>query len=202
MTTASKPPLERSRRGAGGRPLLACGSGPLTVDGWYALPQTLDRYELYQGMLIMAPPPDGSHQTIVSELLVALVTFGRARGGRAWAAPIGVQLDDRTALEPDVVYVSAERMDTYTTRGIRGAPDIVVEVASPSTRAFDLGTKLPTYLANGVREVWIADPVARTVAVYEAGREEPRVCAFGEPIPSSVAEVGNANLDRLPQPAD
>lgn len=73
-----------------------------------------------------------------------------------------------------------------------------MEVASPGTRQFDRLTKLPTNLAHGVREVWIVDPSDRTVEVHEPGTAEPRRCRFGEPIPSSIIDVGTAFLERAP----
>lgn len=182
-------------------PLLAPGRGPLTVDDWYALPDTPDRYELYQGVLVMAPPPGEAHQGVVGLLAAAVLDHALANGGFAWAAPFGVALGSDTAFEPDVAYVSAARMDRRRRRGLAGAPDVVVEVLSPATRRYDLETKLPAYPAAGTREVWIADPEARTVTVHSVGAE-PRSAPFGEPIPSAIAPVGSGRLERLPPPAD
>ncbi|MBI5949879.1 MAG: Uma2 family endonuclease [Chloroflexi bacterium] len=172
---------------------------PLTVEDWYALPEDdPNRYELYEGMLVMAPPPDGRHFSISSWLHGVLHNYARAHAGRAFHAPAGVALSRDTGFEPDVVYLSQERMGRFGARGIEGAPDLVVEVASPSTRRYDVNTKLPAYLAAGVREVWIVDPVAKTVTVHSEGGAAPVTVAFGEPIPSRVVDIGNADLDRLP----
>ncbi len=109
----------------------------------------------------------------------------------------GLALARDTGYEPDVLYLTRERMGLRTRRGVEGAPDIVVEVLSPRTRRYDLGTKLPNYLAHGVTEVWIIDPAAQTVAVHRVN-EEPEVVTFGQPIPSRVVDVGTAMLDQLP----
>ena len=179
------------------RPLLEHGCGPLTLDDWYALPETPDRYELLHGMLIMVPPPGGAHQSAVA--VVASSLLGASGNGFAWTR-IGVGLSASLGFEPDVSHVAATHMDRYTTRGIEGPPDIVVEVLSPSTREYDRTTKLPIYLAFGVREVWLVDPLAETLEVHAPGREVRRV-KFGEHIPSDVVDVGSAGLEFLPQPS-
>jgi Uma2 family endonuclease len=180
------------------QPLLPYDAGPLTVDDWFALPETPDRYELDEGMLVMAPPPGSAHQDAAGAIYVALVIASRAVGGWAMPAPTGVVLSPSLGYEPDVLYLSPDRMLLKTRRGVEGAPDIVVEVLSRGTRTYDLQTKLPAYLAHGVREVWIVDPEAKTVAVHRAGAE-PESCAFGRPIPSRLIDVGTADLDRLPE---
>ncbi len=184
-------------------PVRVPRSEPLTVEDWYALPEDdPNRYELYEGMLVMAPPPDGRHVSISSYLHGALHNYAREHGGLAFHAPAGVALARDTGFEPDVVYLSRERAGRFGRRGIEGAPDLVVEVASPSTRRYDIHTKLPAYLEAGVREVWIVDPVAKTVTVHGEGGAAPLTVAFGEPIPSRVVTVGNADLDRLPPVPD
>ncbi len=179
------------------RPLLDRDCGALTLDDWYTLPDSPDRYELLHGMLIMAPPPGGAHQSATSLLASALLRAGLATGGFAWSAPFGVGLSASIGFEPDISYLAAEHMSRLKERGIEGPPDIVVEALSPSTRRYDLTIKLPLYLEYGVREVWIVDPVAKTVEVHANGRELRRV-RFGERIPSEVVDVGSADLERLP----
>lgn len=168
----------------------------ITADDFYALPDSPERYELFEGMLVMAPPPDFGHQDISGELTVALRLFARSSGGTAVASPVGVEVGTSTVFEPDLVYLAPHQASLIETRGVRGAPALVVEISSPSTRRYDLSTKLPAYLDAGVLEVWIVDPVARTVAVHHKG-EPPTTFAFGEPIPSVVVEVGAAGLERF-----
>lgn len=170
----------------------------LTVDDWFTRPDVPERSELYQGVLIVAPPPGGDHQSIVTEMTVALGVAAHANGGITLVAPTGVVLAEDVGFEPDLLYLSPERTHLLRQRGVDGSPDIVVEVASPGTRRFDRLTKLPAYLANGVREVWIVDPATRTVEVHELGEAEPRTCGFGEPIPSRLLDVGSAFLERVP----
>jgi Uma2 family endonuclease len=193
MTTATLAPKEWR--------LAEPGAGPLTVDDWFTREDFPERCEIFQGMLLMAPPPGGSHQVTTTRVTLALGNYGLANGGLALTAPTGVVLAPTIGFEPDVLYLTAERAHYLRRRGVEGPPDIVVEVLSRSTRAYDLETKLPTYLVHGVREVWIVDPVAKTVSVYES-LGEPRVCRFGERIPSRIADVGTAGLETLPEVAD
>ncbi len=174
----------------------------VTADDFYALPDSPERYELFEGMLVMAPPPDFGHQDISGELTVSLRLFARASGGVAVASPVGVEISSDTVFEPDLIYLEPAQRTLIEERGVRGAPALVVEISSPSTRRYDVATKLPAYLEAGVREVWIVDPVAKTVAVHRAG-EPPATVAFGEPIASAVVEVGSAGLERFaaPRPA-
>jgi Uma2 family endonuclease len=158
--------------------LLGLGCGPLTVERWLELPETPDQYELYEGVLVMAPPPDARHQAAVALTHSALLVRALAAHGFAMSAPTGVRLAEHTAFEPDVLFLSAERMHLVKRRLVDGAPDIVVEVLSPSTRRYDLNVKLPAYLAHGVREVWIIDLEAKSVAVHSNERATA-TCAFG-----------------------
>lgn len=168
----------------------------LSADDFYALPDSPERYELFEGMLVTAPPPDGTHQSIQSWLVHQLWKFAEGTGGQVLGSPTGVQIGSATVFEPDVLYLAPQQVPFLETRGVRGAPALVVEISSPSTRRYDLSTKLPAYLDAGVQEVWIVDPVARTVAVHH--KDEPATTvAFGEPIPSIIVEVGSAGLERF-----
>jgi Uma2 family endonuclease len=171
----------------------------LTVDDWFTRPDVPEWSELYQGVLIVAPPPDMRHQIALSRLHNTLFVFAEHAEGIALVAPTGVVLAADIGFEPDVLYLSPERVHLLKQRGIEGPPDIVVEVASPGTRRFDRLTKLPTYLEYGVREVWIVDPESRTVEVHEPGLAEPRTARFGEPIPSRIVDVGSASLELVPE---
>ena len=126
-----------------------------------------DRYEIIEGELVVTPAPIPLHQALTLELVArfdAVVRPGRL--GRIYTAPVDVLLDDTVNLIPDLVFVSRERRHIVGPKAITGAPDIVVEILSPSTRARDLGVKLTLYARYGVREYWLVDPEARTVTVY------------------------------------
>ena len=85
--------------------------------------------------------------------------------GQIYFAPIDVRLGDHT-LVPDIVFVSRDRLSIVGQKAIVGAPDLVVEILSPSTRRRDLGRKEELYAEYGIREYWVVDPKARSVSVY------------------------------------
>jgi Uma2 family endonuclease len=123
------------------------------------------------------PSPSWSHQTIVVELVGQIAAALKDRSSQVVAAPLDVRLpksmeeDEQTdtVVQPDVLIVSDPRK--VDERGVRGAPDWIAEVLSPGTARHDQFVKLPAYERAGVREVWLINPVDRTVAIYllEAG---------------------------------
>ncbi len=125
-----------------------------------------ERYELLDGELVMAPSPMESHQIVVMELGALLHVFVKARGlGQVFSAPYDVVLSDTDVVQPDLLFVSNERAHIRTPANIRGAPDLVVEVLSPSTARRDWREKLDLYAEHGVPEYWLVDPDAKTVTV-------------------------------------
>jgi Uma2 family endonuclease len=115
--------------------------------------------ELIDGVMIVAPPPLDIHERLVLFLLRLLGEFverrdlGELRGSRT-----AVLLADDQTYEPDLLFVSHERAHVIHETGVFGAPDLVVEVLSASTAAYDRGTKLRAYDQAGVRELWLIDP--------------------------------------------
>ena len=127
------------------------------------------------------PSPSWSHQGIVGELYRQVANALEGKPCRVRVAPLDVRLpksteeDDQvdTVVQPDVLIVSdLEKIDA---RGMRGAPDWVAEVLSPSTARHDRTVKLAAYERAGVREVWLIEPVDRTLTIYKlaAGRYGP-----------------------------
>ena len=121
--------------------------------------------------------PSWQHQSVVSGLLVQLVSQFRARGCRVLPAPFGVRLprgdepddDVETVVQPDISVVCDEsKLDE---RGCRGAPDLVVEVLSPSTAGRDHLTKRALYERHGVQEYWLVHPIDRLVTVHRRRAE-------------------------------
>ena len=125
-------------------------------------------YQLIGGELIMTPAPSFYHQAIVWELGTALRTFVKEKDlGVVVGAPIDVYLSETEAYQPDLLFVAERRRDIITERGVEGAPDLVVEVLSPSTAYHDLTKKKRVYEETGVKEYWTVDPEDRTVTVYD-----------------------------------
>ncbi len=125
------------------------------------------RYQLIEGELIEMAGPNDAHQVFTGDLFVEVRTQTRALNiGEARIAPFDVAIDEHNTFQPDLLFVSHARRQIFDGHGVTGAPDVVVEVLSESTRQRDLAVKLPVYARNGVREMWVADLRARTVAKY------------------------------------
>ena len=124
-------------------------------------------YQLIQGELIMSPSPTIFHQIIISNLSFLLQKHVRSRKiGFVLVAPVDVYLSDINTFQPDVVYVSADRLSIVEEKNIQGAPDLVIEVLSPSTAYYDLRRKKDVYAEYGVHEYWIVDPIEKSVEIY------------------------------------
>ena len=125
------------------------------------------RYELISGALYdMAPAPGARHQTTLLNLGLLFVPFVRKAGlGRVMLAPFDVKFSDEDVLQPDLLFVAAHRRAIITDVACEGAPDLVVEILSPSTSARDRGIKRDTYARFGVREYWVIDARAQTIDI-------------------------------------
>ena len=138
----------------------------LTYEDYAKTPDD-ERWELIDGELVMAPAPNMEHQSIQSAMGVTIANFIASRElGRLFFSPTDVVLSEHTTVEPDLVFVSKERERIITYANIQGAPDLVVEILSPSTARRDWRDKFDLYQGHGVNECWLADPVSRTVWVF------------------------------------
>ena len=139
----------------------------LTYEDYCQTPDD-ERYELLNGELMMVPSPNRKHQRILSRLDRELGRFTEERGlGEVYVAPFDVFLSDTNVVQPDVLFVSRAREHRITEKNVRGAPDLVIEILSPSTAEKDLGPKYELYSSRGVLEYWIVDPAAETVTVHQ-----------------------------------
>lgn len=129
----------------------------LTYTDLCALPDDGMRHELIGGEHIVSPAPGSSHQHAVARLVHALVDWADAHGGMVLPGPTDVYFSEVDVVEPDVVVVTPARLERVEPRFVRGAPDVAVEVASPSTRGLDLGRKRALYEREGVEEFWFVD---------------------------------------------
>jgi Uma2 family endonuclease len=140
----------------------------VTFEEFRQFPVDGKRYELVCGEVHVTPAPTTRHQTVVSNLMLNLGPYvNKNHLGQVWTAPLDVRLNRDTALQPDLIFVSNARGGIIQEDWITGAPDLVVEVLSPSTAAFDRATKLPIYAEAGVPEVWLIDSQAKTVEVLK-----------------------------------
>lgn len=136
---------------------------PLTYDD---LPEATDdgrRYEIIGGELFVSPSPTTNHQRLVRALVRIIEdVVDEHRLGEVLPGPVDVRLGIHTVVVPDLLFVRTERLDIVTSALIEGAPDLVVEVASPSTRGRDTVQKAAAYAEAGVPEYWMPDPETRT----------------------------------------
>lgn len=138
-----------------------------TYDDYRHLPEGAP-YELISGQLVMSPSLTPRHQTIQSNLFYELSRFAREQaGGRVLSAPLDVRLSDTDVLQPDLVYVAKTHLDIIGEHELEGAPDLIVEILSPSTAHKDLTIKKRIYEVHGVAEYWTVDPDQQAVEVFQ-----------------------------------
>ncbi len=139
----------------------------LTYDDYRKIPWPENaRYELLDGVLVMVAAPGWTHQQILGRLEQRIRNFLDDHDlGLVTGAPVDVRLGE-DVVQPDLIFVPHENAEIVHEPFVLGAPALVVEVLSPSTRQRDRGYKLEAYARHGVREYWIVDPSARTVEVF------------------------------------
>jgi Uma2 family endonuclease len=142
--------------------------GKWTYEDYCRLPDDGWRYEIIEGELYMSPAPEPIHQEYGGEMFAALRDFVKKHNaGKAYMAPIDVILFDlATPVQPDVLFICKERLHIVKKGRIEGAPDVIVEVLSPSNWLIDRREKFQAYAKSGVREYWIVNPLARTIELF------------------------------------
>jgi Uma2 family endonuclease len=142
-------------------------STKLTYEDYALLPDDGLRHEIIDGEHYVNPAPNTKHQIVSFNIAFALRAHVKPRGlGSVFIAPYDVVLSDVDVVQPDVVFVSTAQMSRITDANLQGAPDLAVEVLSPSNRNYDAVVKRERYDALGVGEYWIVDPERETVKVY------------------------------------
>ena len=131
-------------------------------------PEDGRRYEIYDGEVFVVPAPVPLHQIVALNLYDLFRTWVRQHGGLVLVSPIDIVLSDYDVVQPDVVFFTPERIHLVRAREpIRAAPDVAIEVLSPSTRATDRGKKMQLLARYGVPEYWLVDPDASAIEVYQ-----------------------------------
>lgn len=139
----------------------------LTWDDYVLFPEDGMRHELIDGEHYVTPAPFLRHQEIVGRLHLAIGMYLMTHPiGRVFVAPLDVILSKFDVVEPDLLYVSNERAPELLKDWVRGAPDLVIEVGSESTRKRDETIKRALYDRAGVVEYWIVDPEIDVVRIY------------------------------------
>lgn len=170
-----------------------------TIEDIYALPEG-QRAELIDGQIYNMAPPNARHQDIIFFLSRKIADYIDKKKGscKIYLAPYAVFLnaDGKNYVEPDIsVICDRSKLDD---RGCNGAPDWVIEVASPGTRQRDYGIKLFKYRSAGVREYWIVNPVNRIVNVYDLEHDEKtELYSFDDIIPACIFEEFRIRLSDI-----
>ena len=142
-----------------------------TYEHYLLLPEG-DRRELIEGELLMTPAPNEKHQRISGNVTFHLRLFLEANPlGAIYVAPFDVIFDDYNVVQPDIVVILNDHRPRIQAEGLRGAPDLAVEILSPSTASRDTVYKRALFHRFGVREYWIVDPTAETVECYTRAAE-------------------------------
>lgn len=151
----------------------------LTYEDYANIPGD-ERYELIDGELILAAAPNEIHQRVSKRLLSRLLAAEEQGLGWVYDAPFDVVLSDTEVVQPDLLFVSKDRADIITPANVQGAPNLVVEILSPSTAQRDWTQKRELYAKYGVQEFWPIDPEAGMVWVLSLRNGEYEIAGIYE----------------------
>jgi Uma2 family endonuclease len=147
-------------------------SPKLTYEDYLRIPDDGLRHEIIDGVHFVTAAPFIRHQRIVRRLVVRLDRFlHEHRLGEVLMAPTDVILSTHDIVQPDLLFISNKRSSILTEKNIQGAPDLVIEILSDSTRRLDEVIKRQAYERFGAREYWIFDPRWKAVQVWERTAE-------------------------------
>jgi Uma2 family endonuclease len=161
-------------------PQATPAQGEWTYEEYLQLPDDGRRYEIIEGVLYVTNAPSADHQYTVTEVAGELRNFVKLHKlGQVLVAPFEVHLAHRTRpVQPDVLFIRAERWPKGRIPYFSGAPDLIVEVISPGSVRTDRVIKFTAYELAGVSEYWLANPHTQTVEVYTLSNGE--YALFGE----------------------
>ncbi|CAN5496632.1 Uma2 family endonuclease [soil metagenome] len=124
-------------------------------------------YELLEGEMIKKSAPAPIHQAVSRNLMYEIETYNRQKTlGIVLCAPIDVLLDKYNQFQPDLIFITGERKSLITKDGIKGAPDLVIEIISPSSVMRDRIEKKRIYQRSGVKEYWLVSPEYEEIEVF------------------------------------
>ena len=169
-------------------------SSQLTYEDYLLFPDDGKRHEIIEGDHYVTPAPKTTHQRASFNLALALGAFTKRHSlGLVLTAPCDVLLSDENVVQPDLLFVSTARASIVTEDNIRGAPDLVVEIISETTRKKDEVTKRKLYERFGVQEYWLLDPELETVKIFRRERQ-----VFGRALELSKEANDVLTTDLLP----
>ena len=184
--------------------------GRWTYEDYLRLPEDGRRYEIIRGFLFVTPAPSYDHQYVVVQIANLFNVFVRQNSlGVVLTAPFDVRLpeDIGNPVQPDVVFIRRDHQPRPGSSRFDGVPDLVVEVLSPGNWRFDRTTKLEAYRDARVPEVWLVNPILRTVEVFGLSSRHPEYLlresrGAGESVGSAVLADLRIEVAELFPPAD
>ncbi|MBE0479245.1 Uma2 family endonuclease [Candidatus Aerophobetes bacterium] len=139
-----------------------------TYEDYVKIPEDRVTHQIIGGKLFMTPAPSSYHQKVSRNLEFAIWSYVKENNlGEVFDAPIDVVFSSVNVVQPDIVFISKDRLKILEERGIFGAPDLVVEIISPGTSELDVKLKKQLYQRFGVREYWIVYPEEKKVEVFK-----------------------------------
>jgi Uma2 family endonuclease len=124
------------------------------------------RYEVIRGGLIMVPAPFTTHQKTSINLVSIINKYVKEKGrGKFFYAPTDVVLSEDVVVQPDILFISKERLEIIEEPAIMGSPDLIVEIVSPSSASYDTVEKRDIYEEYGVKEYWLVFPQEKAIEV-------------------------------------
>ena len=139
----------------------------MSAEDYIASPQSEHKSDLIEGVFVMASPASRVHEVLLTFLASVLGNFvSSARVGEVTGPNAAYRLNEENVYQPDLSFVAANRLHLAGEVYFDGAPDLAVEIISPSSRQYDSVEKLVNYGRFGVQEYWLVDPVERNVALY------------------------------------
>ena len=176
----------------------------LTYADYAALPDDGHRYQLLEGELVMTPSPSAWHQDVSRQLEFKLLAHVEEHDlGAVFDAPLDVTLDERTVVQPDILFISKARAGIRQGARIIGAPDLCVEILSPGTVQLDRVRKLELYARFNVTHYWIVDLSARTIEEFVLSGNAYRVrsiAGYHEPFRPAAFPGFEFRLSVVPLP--
>ncbi len=131
-----------------------------------------NRYEISNGELLMVPAPSTSHQSVSRNLEFLIWNYVKQKDlGKVFYAPTDVVLDDDEVFQPDIVFIKSENLHIIGKDAIKGVPDLIVEIVSPSSTFYDTVEKKNVYEKYGVKEYWLVFPDERVIEIFILGKE-------------------------------
>lgn len=167
-------------------------SRPFTYQDFISLPETMQRTEILDGVLVQEPSPLIIHQLILTRLYTHLSNYFSSKDpeGIVFVSPVDVLLTNTVVLQPDLLFISGKRNKIITESRINGPPDLAIEIISPSSIRKDRVVKYEIYRRFAIPHYWMVDAPAKLMEIF--------TLEAGEYIKKAQAPSGNISVPGFP----